>query len=169
MTANFATYGTTERMLAGDLEEGQTLIRIFQPTVHWGTTLGKFSTLEYEVVKVLKTRLVLKSKDAAKPHEIRLVIDNKKWSIREGEITTIKEGSANDWNRTAYEFATVGDPIIEELRAKWEARAAEQEARNAAKEAVAEVRHALDGTPDLEKIDLAIEKLTALRARFAQD
>ena len=170
MSVNFNLYGDqaigVKRMNIADLEVGQTLIRLFRPRNHWGVNLGEFRTAEYTVKKVLKTRLVLEPTDNPS-NELRLLVDQKKWSIRCGDVTTDREGNSQSYSRDSYEFATADETeLIESIRKHYADAKAELEERNALKTAIAEVRHELDGNADLAKIDAAIEALTKLRERM---
>lgn len=167
MSINFNLYGDqakgTKRMNIADLEVGQTLIRIFRPRQHFGTVLGEFKTAEYTVKKVLKTRLVLEPTDNPSK-ELRLLVETTKWSIRVGDVKTDIEGKSQSWNREPFEFATEDETeLIESIRKHHADAKAEQETKNAAKAAVADIRRNLD-YPSIEKIDAAIEALQALRA-----
>lgn len=170
MSTNFNTYNgiKAQRMNIADLEVGQTLVRLIRPKDHWDKT-SEIRTTEYTVKKVLKTRLVLESKEPygtqQKIHELRLVVEQSKWSIRAGEVTTAAEGTSNSYNRTSYEFATVDEPAIQQLIDARAASVAAHRVETNAKNAIAEIARNLGH--DLESIDKTIEALTALRNQMA--
>jgi len=170
MATNFSIYNTrTERLNVADLEVGQTLIRVNRPESRFGTLTGKFSTEEYTVVKVLKTRLVLESKEVRpalrpglepKKHEIRLLVESSKWSIRNGEVTATKEGDSGHYNVTSYDFATVDEPVIEQLRNDYEERMQAQKIKNEARAAIDAIKGQLH--PNLDSVLEAMSALGAL-------
>ena len=169
MATNFNVYNPrTVRINVEDLEVGQTLVRIVRPKSHFGTISGSFSTTEYIVKKVLKTRVVLESKDAIvhrhgqepQKHEVRLVVETGKWSVRVGELKNIAEGQGNSYNPAEYNFATHDDPIIEQLRTEYAARAQEQKIKADARVAIDKITGKLH--PDLESVLEAMSALGAL-------
>lgn len=170
MSINFNTYGTQagkyERMSLSNLEVGQKIVRIYRPRYHFGTALGEFRTANYTVKKVLKTRLVLEDENGK---ELRMLTEQGSWSLRLGEVKTDREGAANGWNREPIELATADETeLIASLAKHYADEKAAEEERKQLKQAIAEVRHELDGNADLAKIDAAIEALTKLRNRMAQ-
>lgn len=133
MSTNFNIYQANTKRVAmnvADLEVGQTLVRIFRPRQHFGTTIGDFKTAEYKVKAILKTRLVLEAVDAGvngSKVELRMLLENSRYSSwRNGEVKTDREGGTSSYSRKPYEFATAGDPIIEELREHYAALKNEQ-------------------------------------------
>ncbi|UAJ16143.1 hypothetical protein SEA_TINYMINY_52 [Microbacterium phage TinyMiny] len=172
MSVNFNTYNgiKSERMHRDQLVVGQTLVRLVRPTSGWDKTTP-IRTVEYTIKKILKTRLVLESVlpqgHAQVKHELRLLIENSSWSLRNGEITDKSEGNASSYSRTHYEFATAGDPAIEELIAARAEIIAEEKVKTEASNAVREIAATLH--PNLESIDAAIEALTALRNQMAAE
>jgi hypothetical protein len=170
MSINFSLYGDlasfkADRMSTSNLEVGQKVVRIHRPRVHFGTVLGEFRTSELTVKKILKTRVVFEKADG---RELRMLVETGAWTLRAGEVKTDEEGNTQSWNREPVELATADEvEIIEAIRQNYADRKAEQDERNALKEAIAEVRHELDGNADLAKIDAAIEALTKLRNKIA--
>ena len=168
MSINFNAYGIKSNdMSIDDLEVGQTLIRILRPK-HYDS-MTPIKTVEYTIVKVLKTRLVVESTDNPS-RQLRLIVDQKKWSFRNNMVTTDIEGNTSSWNREPFEFATEDEqPLIDEIIAHRNERIAEAVEKNELIEAIAQVRHELHGNPDLAKVDAAIAALTKLRAKFAAE
>lgn len=168
MSTNFYTHNRKNvAMNVKDLEVGQTLVRIYRPKMHWGTPLGEFKTAEYKVKAILKTRLVLESVEVGevlgKKHQLRMLLETSKYSTWiAGNVKTDREGDTHSWSREPIELATADDPVIEELREHYTQVKQEHEDRNAAKAAVDEVRQILDGTPNLEKVESAIQALQVI-------
>jgi hypothetical protein len=160
MSINFNFYGVkTNDMNIADLIEGQTITRIYTPTTHWGDLSGEFRTEDYTVVKVLKTRLVLERQ--ADGTELRMIVDQKKWSIRSGEVTTDREGNSQGYGRTAIQLATEDEPVIEQMRQHWNSRVQEQKDQREAQAAIAAIKDNLKYA-DLEHVEAAIQALQVL-------
>lgn len=172
MSVNFNTFNgiKSERMNIDELSVGQTLVRIIRPSNGWDKT-SSIRTAEYTVKKILKTRLVLESVlpqgHAQVKHEVRLIVDTKSWSLRNGEITDTAEGTTGSYSRTQYEFATAGDLVIEELISRREQIIKEAKVEAEAKAAIKEIADKL--YYNLESVDAAIEALTALREQMAAE
>ena len=166
MSINFNAYGIKSNDMAStDLKVGQTLIRILRPQ-HYDS-LTPIKTAEYTVVKVLKTRVVVEPTDNP-DKQLRLVVDQRKWSIRPNMVTTDIEGSTQGWSRASYEFATEDESeLIAQMIANRDEQIAEKVEENELVEAIAQVRHELHGRANLAKVDAAIEALTKLRDRIA--
>jgi hypothetical protein len=168
MSINFRIYGRDDiqgrgnDMNVNDLIEGQTIIRIYTPNMRWGAVNGQFRTEEYTVAKILKTRLVLERKSDGQ--ELRMLIETSKYSTwRSGEVKTDREGNTQSYSREAIELATEDEEeAIESLRNFWESRIQEQADLVAAKNAVEGVKKALDGIPNLQKVEDAIAALQAI-------
>jgi hypothetical protein len=160
MSINFSFYGVkTNDMFAADLIPGQILTRIYTPTTHWGDLSGEFKTEDYTVVKVLKSRLVLERQ--ADGTEVRIILNTSKYSTRNGEVTTDREGNSQSYNRTPYQFATEDEPVIEQLRQHWNGRLQEQTDKRAAAAAIAEIKNNLNHA-NLEQVEAAIQALQVL-------
>jgi hypothetical protein len=174
MTTNFRRYEEanstikSQPMHIDDLVSGQVVVQIHTPQNHYGDVIGRFQTVNYIVKKVLKTRVVLESQDAIlrrhgeepRKHEVRLIVENSKWTIRAGQVTTTIEGEANNWHRTEFKIATEGDPIIEEERKHWTKKLEEQKIKSEAKSAIEKIKNQLN--PSLDSVLEAMSALGAL-------
>lgn len=171
MTTNFRRYGENNKsiaMRAEDLSVGEVVVHLHTPKYHFGDIMGKFETTKYIVKKVLKTRVVLESQDAIlrrhgeepKKHEVRLLVENSKYTIRAGEVTGTIEGTSDNWRRDSFDIATEGDPIIEQQRKYWTEKLEDQKIKREAKAAIDKIKGNLN--PDLESVLEAMSALGAL-------
>lgn len=163
MTTNFRftspEANATDNMMASDLEVGQKLIRVITPSYSFGDISGTFRTVEYEVKKVLKTRVVLEP-TGAKAQSLRLIVESGKWAFRGDRVTTTQEGSSDNYRREEYKFATVGDPVIEVMRKHFEGQLKEQETKRAARAAIDKIKGSMHY--DLESVEETIKALQEL-------
>jgi len=163
MSINFNAYGIkSSDMNIADLKPGQKLIRVNRSQVRFDN-MKQITTSEYVIEKVLKTRLVVKPVDGNQT--LRLLVGQESWKpeFRRGFVTADIEGNSQSWNRTAYEFATEDEAdLIAQLVEARAAQIKEMEDRNQVKNAIAEVRHELDGNGDLAKVEAAIQALQVI-------
>lgn len=171
MTTNFRftspEANATDNMMASDLEVGQKLIRVITPSYSFGDISGTFRTVEYEVKKVLKTRVVLEPTEAlstnvgkVKAQSLRLIVESGKWAFRGDRVTTAQEGTSDNYRREEYKFATVGDPVIEVMRKHFEGQLKEQETKRAARAAIDKIKGSMHY--DLESVEETIKALQEL-------
>lgn len=162
MSVNFNTYGVrADRMNIADLEVGQTLIRVIRPEAYDRRT--DVRTEEYKVKKILKTRLVVELNGK----EVRLIVDQNKWSLRNGDVTDVIEGTSDSYSRVPFNLATVGEPVIEKIIEDRAVAVAARKARESASQAVKVIASSME--PTLESVEKAIEALTALRDQMKSE
>lgn len=173
MSVNFQTYGEESKgvssMNSEDLRVGQVIIRIFRPRQHFGAQLGEMKTVEYVIVKILKTRLVVEPLDNPS-RSLRIIINQKDKLFGRGDVTNRAEGSNDTWNHDTFDFATEDE---EELIVKIEKRYADQKIKSekvaARKDAFARARRDLGWEPDLETLDGVISSLKSIRDEMAAE
>jgi hypothetical protein len=160
---NFNAYGFKSQDMTSDrLEVGQKLIRIMRPRRY--ESYDEITTAEYTIVKILKTRVVVEPTENP-ASQLRLIVDQRKWSIRQNEVTTDIEGSRDGWNRPSYEFATEDEAeLIAQIIEHRAAQVRELKVRNEAAATVRQIASTLH--PNLESVEAAIVALQALAAQM---
>jgi hypothetical protein len=148
---NFSIHnGPSADMNVANLEVGQTLVRLIE-----GNEYNPFRKADYTITKLLKSRLVVQDDEG---REIRIIVQN---NYRAGEVTTTKEGEANNWRATAWKFATKNDEHVVDAAIQRRAEVlAAKEVKNQAWIAIKEITGSMH--PTVESVEAAIEKLQAL-------
>lgn len=158
MANNFPRYfgaPAAQVLTVNDVAEGDKLVRLVERGGNWGSRV-EYSLVEMVVVKVLKTRVVVK--DTATDREYRVMVESGKYmSSRHGEITTRIEGHSASYNAPSIQLATPDDAGLLE-------RIATIKERNAAIEVKQEAAKALEtfkASMTVENAEATIEALQA--------